>query len=158
MHLEVRHRFAVPLQDGFDYIVEPRNWPEYWPGLIRVQPGSQWRAPGDRVRVVMRLLGRNVELEMTLRTFDPYRLVEYTSIQHGFPDVRHERGFSAAGDGFEYRLVVEFEPRTGLRGALDRWLVRRAIERTLHRTVVNLDHNYMWAIRTGIDSPSSPRR
>ena len=120
MRLEVTHRFAIPLRDGFDYIVEPRNWPEYWPGLIRVQPGSRWRAPGDRARVVMRLLGRNVELEMTLRTFDPYRLVEYTSVQQGLPDARHERGFSAVGDGFEYRLAVEFEPRAGLRGAFDR--------------------------------------
>ena len=133
------HSFAVALGDGFDYIVEPRNWPEYWPGLVRVQPGSQWRAPGDRARVVMRLLGRSVELDMTLRTFDPYRLVEYTSVQHGLPDVRHERGFSAVGDGFEYRLAVEFEPRAGLRGAFDRHLVRRAVVRTMRGTLANLD-------------------
>ncbi len=139
MRLEVTHRFALPLRDGFDYIVEPRNWPEYWPGLIRVQPGSRWRAPGDRARVVMRFLGRSVELEMTLRTFEPYRLVEYTSVQHGLPDMRHERGFSAVGDGFEYRLAVAFEPRAGLRGAFDRALVRRAVERTLQRTVSNLE-------------------
>jgi hypothetical protein len=50
MRLEVAHRFAIPLRDGFDYIVDPCNWPEYWPGLIRVQPGSRWRAPGDRAR------------------------------------------------------------------------------------------------------------
>ena len=139
MRLEVTHRFALPLRDGFDYIVEPHNWPEYWPGLIRVQPGSRWRAPGDHARVVMRFLGRSVELEMTLRTFEPYRLVEYTSVQHGLPDMRHERGFSAVGDEFEYRLAVEFEPRAGLRGAFDRTLVRRAVERTLQRTVSNLD-------------------
>lgn len=139
MRLEVTHRFAIPLRDGFDYIVDPRNWPEYWPGLIRVQPGSRWRAPGDRARVVMRLLGRDVELEMTLRTLDPYRLVEYTSLQHGFPVGRHERGFSAAGDGFEYRLAVEFEPRKGLRGTFDRGPFRRAVERTLQQTVANLD-------------------
>lgn len=132
-------RFAVALGDGFDYIVEPRNWPEYWPGLVRVQPGSQWRAPGDRARVVMRLLGRSVELDMTLRTFDPYRLVEYTSVQRGLPDVRHERGFSAVGDGFEYRLAVEFEPRAGVRGAFDRQLVRRAVVRTMRGTLANLD-------------------
>ncbi|HEX6621302.1 MAG TPA: SRPBCC family protein, partial [Solirubrobacteraceae bacterium] len=122
-----------------DYIVEPRNWPEYWPGLVRVQPGSQWHAPGDRARVVMRLLGRSVELDMTLRTFDPYRLVEYTSVQRGLPDVRHERGFSAVGDGFEYRLAVEFEPRAGVRGAFDRQLVRRAVVRTMRGTLANLD-------------------
>jgi hypothetical protein len=139
MRLELTQSFAIPLRDGFDYIVEPRNWPEYWPGLIRVQPGSRWRAPGDRARVVMRLLGRIVELEMTLCTFEPYRLIEYTSVQHGLPDVRHERGFSAVGDGFEYRLAVDFEPRPGLRGAFDRALVRRAIERAIQRTVSNLE-------------------
>jgi uncharacterized protein YndB with AHSA1/START domain len=139
MRLELTHRFAIPVRDGFDYIVEPRNWPEYWPGLIRVQPGSRWRAPGDHARVVMRLLGGTVELEMTLRTFDPYRLIEYTSVQRGLPDARHERGFSSVGDGFEYRLAVEFEPRSGLQGAFDRRLVRRAVERTMRRTVANLE-------------------
>ena len=46
MRLERTHHFAIPLRNGFDYIVEPRNRPEYWRGLIRVQPGSRWRAPG----------------------------------------------------------------------------------------------------------------
>jgi hypothetical protein len=139
MRLELTHHFAIPLHNGFDYIVVPRNWPEYWPGLIRVQPGSRWRAPGDRARVTMRLLGRTVELEMTLRTFEPYRLIEYTSVQQGLPDVRHERAFSAVGDGFQYRLAVEFAPRAGLRGAFDRALLRRAAERTMQPTVANLD-------------------
>ena len=139
MRLELTRRFAVPLREGFDYIVEPGNWPAYWPGLIRVEPGSRWREPGDRARVVMRLLGRAVELEMTLRVFDPYRLVAYDSVQRGLPDARHERGFADCGDGFEYRLAVEFEPRPGLRGGIDRLLVRRAIGRTLRRTLANLD-------------------
>lgn len=139
MRVELTHHFAIPLRNGFDYIVEPRNWPEYWPGLIRVQRGSRWRAPGDRARVTMPLLGRTIELEMTLRTFDPYRLIEYTSVQQGLPDVRHERAFSAVGDGFQYRLAVEFAPRAGLRGAFDRALLRRAAERTMQRTVANLE-------------------
>jgi Polyketide cyclase / dehydrase and lipid transport len=139
MRLELTHHFAIPLRNGFDYIVEPRNWPEYWPGLIGVQSGSRWQAPGDRARVTMRLLGRTVELEMTLRRFDPYRLIEYTSIQQGLPDLRHERAFSAVGDGFQYRLAVEFAPRAGLRGAFDRAVLRRAAERTMQRTVANLE-------------------
>jgi hypothetical protein len=32
MRLELTHRFvAIPLRDGFDYIVEPRNSPETGP-------------------------------------------------------------------------------------------------------------------------------
>jgi hypothetical protein len=87
----------------------------------------------------MRLLGRTVELEMTLRTFDPYRRIEYDSVQRALPDVRHERGFSTDRDGFAYRLGVVFEPRAGLRGLSDRLLLQRAVERTMHRTVANLE-------------------
>jgi hypothetical protein len=108
MRLEVTHRFAIPLRDGFDYIVEPRNWPEYWPGLIRVQPGSRWRAPGDRARVVMRLLGRTVErCSRSTRTAPS----STPACSTGCPTYAMKRGFSAAGDGFEYRLPVEFEVR-----------------------------------------------
>ena len=153
MRLELTHRFAIPVRDGFDYIVEPRNWPEYWPGLLRVEPGSRWRSPGDRARVVTRLLGRTVELEMTLRRFDPYRLIAYTSVQQGLPDAHHERGFSAASDGFEYRLAVEFEPRAGLRGTFDRVLVRRAVQRTMQRTVANLEGR-LQRVRSGGAAPS----
>jgi hypothetical protein len=142
MRLELTRAFPVPLREGFDYIVDPGNWPAYCPGLIRVQPGARWREPGDRTGVVMRLLGRPVELEMTLRVFDAYRLLEYDSVQRGLPEVRHERGFAAAGEGFEYRLAVEFEPRAGLRGAIDRRLVRRAVERALRRTLANLETQF----------------
>jgi hypothetical protein len=139
MRVTLTHRFGVPVRDGFDYIVDPGNWPEYWPDLVSVETGSRWRARGDRARVVMRLLGRDVELEMALLVFDPYRRVEYTSVQRGLPEARHEREFAAAGDGFEYRLAVELAPRHGWRGAFDRVLLRWAIRRTLQRTVANLD-------------------
>ena len=147
--VELAHRLALPLRDGFDYIVDPRNWPEYWPGLVRVEPGSRWQVPGDQARVVMRLLGRSVELKMTLRTFDPYRLVEYTSVQRGLPDARHERGFTDAGEHFDYCLAVEFDPRAGLRGVVDSRLVRRAVARTLHRTVCNLEERLPAPSRSG---------
>jgi hypothetical protein len=106
---------------------------------------------------MMRLLGRAVEVEMTLQTFDPYRLIEYTSVQQGLPDARHERGFSAVGDEFEYRLAVEFEPRAGLRGAFDRGFVSRAVERTMQRTVTNLDGRLPRLGSGGVTPRSLPR-
>ena len=38
MRPELTHRFATPLRNGFDYIAEPRNWPEYWFGAVRHGP------------------------------------------------------------------------------------------------------------------------
>jgi hypothetical protein len=75
---------------------------------------------------------------MTLERFEPPRLVEYRSVQSGLPDARHERVFAEAGNDFDYRLVIEYEPRPGLRGLVDRTLVRRALTRAMRQTIANL--------------------
>jgi Polyketide cyclase / dehydrase and lipid transport len=142
VRIEVTSRFSVSLQDGFDYITDPANWPEYWPDLVRIEPGSHWREPGDRARLVLRLLGRPVELEMTLDRLVPYRVVEYTSVQRGLPDARHERHFADDGGTLGYRIVVSYEARPGWRGIADRTLVRLAIARAARRTIANLERQF----------------
>jgi hypothetical protein len=137
--LEQTHSFATRLPAGFAYITDLANWPAYWPGLVRIDPESRWSAPGDTAKLAIRLLGREVELALTLTELEPNRVVRYTSVQQGLPDARHERHFAAAGDGFDYRLVVEYEPRPGLRGLFDRVVVRRAVARVMRRTVANLE-------------------
>lgn len=139
MRVECEGDFDVPLEAGFAYITDPANWPDYWPGLVRIEPGSRWGAPGDEAQIVTRLLGREVALRMRLLRFEPKRLVEYESTQDGLPDARHERRFDATDGGFRYRLVVDYEPRSGLRGIIDRILVRRGVESALRRTVANLE-------------------
>jgi uncharacterized membrane protein len=139
IRVEHTHRFSTPLERGFDYITDIDNWPAYWPGLVRIATGSRWAAPGDTATLVIRLLGREVELTLNLVELDPHRLVKYTSIQQSLPNAHHERHFGAAGDGFDYRLVVEYEPRRGARGVLDRLILRRAVAGALRRTVENLE-------------------
>ncbi len=131
--------FRTPVEQGFSKITDPANWPAYWPGLVRVQAESRWHAPGDQARVVMRLLGREVELTMSLREFIPNRLVTYESAQSGLPDARHERHFAPVDGGFLYRIVIEYEPRRGVRGLVDRTVVRRGIDRAVGQTMDNLE-------------------
>lgn len=138
-HIEARRRFPVSVEHGFDYITDVRNWPAYWPGLVRVDPSSAWADPGDRARLTIRLLGREVDLELTLQRFERYRRVEYTSVQPGLPDARHARLFTAANGGFDYAIVVDYEPRSGLRGLLDRTVLRRGISRAVAQTMRNLE-------------------
>jgi hypothetical protein len=142
VRIEEERRFAVPVRDGFDYITDPANWPEYWPGLVSIDPEARWREPGDRATLTLRMLGRDVELKMTLARIEPYRVVEYTSEQRGLPPARHERHFADAGGDLSYRIVVEYEARAGWRGPFDRVLVRRAIARAVHETVANLDRRF----------------
>jgi uncharacterized protein YndB with AHSA1/START domain len=132
---EATHRYDVPVERGFAYITDPSNWPAYWPGYVRLEDGSRWGAVGDTARLITRLLGRERELTMTIRSFEPNRLVTYTSSQPGLPDVSHERHFEPDGDGFVYRLVVEYEPRKGLPGLWDRVVLARGIRRALRDTI-----------------------
>jgi hypothetical protein len=139
IRIEREQVFAVPVERGFEVITDVGNWPSYWPGFVRLEPGSRWATPGDQARVTLRLLGREVELTMTLRELVPNRLVTYDSVQAGLPDARHERHFSPVESGFAYRIVVQYEPRTGLRGRLDRTLVRRRVDGAVRETLRNLE-------------------
>ena len=137
--VEAAHRYDVPVEHGFAFITNTANWPTFWPGYVRLEDGSQWGASGDTARLVTRLLGRDRELTMTITAFEPNRLVTYTSIQPGLPDAYHERHFEPDGDGFVYRLVVEYEPRGGAAGFFDRVLLARGIRRAFERTFVALE-------------------
>jgi Polyketide cyclase / dehydrase and lipid transport len=139
IRIAVGQHLPVSVRDGFDYITDPVNWREYWPRLVRVDSAARWREPGDRASVVQRILGREVELDMALVRIEPYRLVEYTSKQRGLPAARHWRYFDKAGDELAYRIAVEYRPRPGWRSLFDRFLVRRAVKRTLRETLANLE-------------------
>ena len=140
LRIEVTHTFDVSVAEAFAYITEMKNWPEYWPDFIRIEnPAAGWSNPGDRATVVINLLNRECALNLELKAFQKDACVTYVSRQRGLPDVRHERHFEAARDGCVYRLIVEYEPRTGLVGLFDRTLVRRSVEQAMRRTMQNLD-------------------
>jgi hypothetical protein len=136
--VEAAHRYDVSVEQGFAYITNPANWSTFWPGFVRLEEGSRWGARGDTARLVTRLVGRERELTMTITAFEANRLVTYTSTQPGLPDAYHERRFEPDGEGFVYRLVVEYEPRGGIAGVFDRVLLARGIRRAFERTFLAL--------------------
>jgi len=139
--VELTHTFPVSVGDAFAYITDTRNWKEFFPNFVRLHDSAhaKWDAPGDRVTVVIRLLGRDVEVNMTLKQFEKDARVAYVSRQQGLPDAMHERHFKAVPGGFEFRPVVAFEPRSGLAGLFDRLLVKRAVFGALRKTIGNLE-------------------
>jgi hypothetical protein len=78
---------------------------------------------------------------MTMTALEPKRLVTYTTTQPGLPDAVHERHFEAVDGGFLYRLVVEYEPRTGIAGVFDRFLLGRGVRRAFRRTFAALERS-----------------
>ena len=89
--------------------------------------------------MVIRLLGREVQVNMTLEQYQKDNRVTYVSRQQGLPDARHERYFKAVPEGFAFCPVVAFAPRSGLAGLFDRLLVKRAVTGALRKTIENLE-------------------
>ena len=140
IRVEAAHRFDVPVERGFAFITDTANWAKFWPGYVRLEEGSIWGAVGDTAQLLVRLLGRERLLTMTITRFEPNRLVTYTSTQLGLPDASHERHFEPDGAGFIFRLVVEYEPRGGIAGLFDRFLLPRGVRRAFQRTFAALEH------------------
>lgn len=141
IRIERTHTFPVPVSKAFAYITDTSNWAAYWPDFVRIHDPAQirWNQPGDTVTIVLKFLNRERDLNMRLEKFQKDAVVTYVSRQRGLPDVWHERHFNPAPDGFEYRLVVAYEPRKGLSGIFDRILFNQAVARALHKTIENLD-------------------
>jgi uncharacterized protein YndB with AHSA1/START domain len=143
MRIELTRELPTSVEDGFAYITNIRNWPHYWPGLVEVRDPelTSWSRPGDCASVVMRVLNRPVDFVMTLDELRPNDLVTYTTEAKGvLPAARHERHFRRGKDGrLSYGLAVEYEPRHGFRGVVDRLLVPRAISSALAETADNLE-------------------
>jgi hypothetical protein len=137
--VEAARRYEVPVDRGFAFITNTANWSKFWPGYVRLEEGSRWGTSGDTARLVTRLLGRERKLTMTIKAFEPNRLVTYMSTQPGLPDAYHERHFESDGGRFVYRLVVEYEPRSGIAGLFDRVLLARGVRRAFERTFEALE-------------------
>jgi uncharacterized protein YndB with AHSA1/START domain len=143
VRVEASRRFDVSVERGFAFITDTANWPKFWPGYVRLEDGSRWGCGGDTARLVTRLLRRDRELAMRITTFEPNRLVAYTSAQPGLPDAYHERHFSSDGGGFVYGLAVEYEPRGGIAGLFDRILLRHGIRRAFEPTFDALEREFL---------------
>jgi uncharacterized protein YndB with AHSA1/START domain len=155
--IEAARSYDLPVERGFSFITDTGNWSKFWPGYVRLEEGSRWGAAGDTARLVTRLLGRERVLTMTITAFEPNRLVTYTSTQPGLPDASHERHFQRDGGGFRYGLVVEYEPRSGLAGLFDRFLLGRGIRRAFQRTFDALEQELASDVTGSAGSGSPPR-
>jgi hypothetical protein len=142
VRVEVERRFEVSVREGFDDITDTANWADYWLRFVHLDPGVRWREPGDRARLTLRMLAREVELDMTHSRIEPCRVVEYTSEQRGLPVARRRRQFDEAGGGLAYGVVIEYSPRAWWRGMLDRTAVRQATTRTARTTMAKLERRF----------------
>ncbi len=124
----------VPVDEAFEFVSEPANWPLFFESLQSVERQEGWGRAGGRAQVVISLLGRAVTSELELTEWDPPRSFRYIARQRGWPDLDNNRVFEPAGTGTRLRFVTTAEARPGAMALVD-WLYGRALLRTYrHRT------------------------
>jgi hypothetical protein len=141
IQIKMSHAFPVSVHEAFSYITDLENWKEYWPGFVRIINALdvKWKESGDTVVLVIRLIGREVELHMRLTDFQQDARVCYRSHQLGLPTAQHERYWRPTVHGCEYQIVVNFEPRQGVLGIFDRFVLQQSIRNAVRQTLKNLD-------------------
>jgi carbon monoxide dehydrogenase subunit G len=137
--VEASRHFGVPAERAFAFITDTRNWAQFFPGFVALDPTSRFAVPGDVASLTSKILGRDRRVYLTLERIDPNRSFSYTSRQEGLPDAHHERTFTPEGEGFRFGLSVSYQPRRGLRGLVDRIVLRPAVRRLLARTLDALE-------------------
>lgn len=134
----------VTREQGFAYITDPHNWPEFVTGFsdLREGPDARFSEPGDIVHVkVTSILGRR-EIELRLLERVPGRVVRYVTSESPFlPGARHERQFHDDPGGLLFQVLTEFEVRPGPAGILDR-LVGSQVRRLARRSITNLQNHF----------------
>jgi hypothetical protein len=140
IRIELTQDFPVSPETAFAYITEMAHWQHFFPGFVRITNPAEarWGKPGDRVTVLAQLFGRKSELHMELQDFRPAESVRFVLRQRGLPDMQHERLFDATSAGCACRFVAAFEPRPGLAGLFDRFLVKRAVVRSFNSALSRL--------------------
>lgn len=141
VQVAISRQFAFPLRRAYD--TNLGRWPEYWPGLIRVEPGAALVTAGGHCEAdaeATRPPDGARDHPAARRPIPAHRVHE----RPAWPAhrARHERHLVEDHASFGYRIVVEFEPRTGLRRPSDRVVVARAVERVAGRTVRNLEQRF----------------
>jgi uncharacterized protein YndB with AHSA1/START domain len=121
-----------PRDEVFDYVSDPRHWPEFFREVEAVDQVEGWDRPGGRCRVRVRVLGRRQYIA-ELVEFDRPRLTRDVARQAGMPDVEHEHVFSEVPEGTRLDNIARYRPRPGLVGLYDRTVLRWAAQRTYRR-------------------------
>ena len=136
--IEVSRVVPVSPAEAFAYVTD---MPSFLPGFVRIEGAAhaRWGKVGDRVKVVVRLFGREGTLDMELEEFQEGERVKFVLRQAGLPTARHERHFQGRPGGCECRFVAIFEPRPGIAALYDRLLVKWGITTALRRALDALD-------------------
>lgn len=122
----------LPIEEAFDFVSTPANWPTFLTSLESAEAGAGWGAPGGKARMVGTFLGRTVTTDLELVAWDrPYEF-RYIGRGEGRPDMDNRRVFEAVPEGTRLTGTTIAHPRSAFTAPVD--LVSYvALRRMMHR-------------------------
>ena len=111
----------LPLDEAFDFVSDPENWPLFFPGVRAVDKDDDWGRVGGHARLTTVILGRALSMQLVLTEWDPPRMFRYTVSQGDAPgNDDNRRVFRAIPGGTRLSGTTEIPARPGPAGLLDR--------------------------------------
>jgi hypothetical protein len=152
--ITMTRQYPIERDRLYAHLTEPTNWPSYYHGMITATPGGAFTEPGDEVSVRHRLLGRSIDVEVTLLELDAPSRFRTRAKGTGLPPVEHVWDYADSDGGTSVTVTGEMEETTTWLGrAIDRHVLPRQLERDVARTLDNLDE----LIAYGLDAAESSR-
>ena len=142
MRIELSREFHLPLKVAWDYLHEPRTFPEWRAGMLEVlEPDkARWTEVGDRFRFAYRLLGRRVEGESILDELKPGEVSRFTAKVPGLAAMHETWRYTPLGEeAFRIDIVQETDEAASFFGkTIDKMVLPRVVHRDLERSLDTL--------------------
>ena len=148
--ITMTRQYPIDRHRLYAHLTEPTNWPSYYHGMIAATPRGAFADPGDQVSVRHRLLGRSIDLEVTLLELDAPTRFRTRAKGSGLPPVEHVWSYADSDGRTSVTVTAEMEETTSWLGrAIDRHVLPRQLERDVARTLDNLEELVAYGLDAG---------
>lgn len=109
----------LPIDDAFDFVSNPANWPTFFASCTAAEALEGWGREGGRARMKSTVLGRELTSEVVLLEWDRPRRFRYVMHTTGRADTDNVRVFVAVPGGTQFTGTTMARARRGLNGVVD---------------------------------------
>jgi uncharacterized protein YndB with AHSA1/START domain len=137
--VELDRTYPIDRKLLFDHLTDPTIWPSYYNGMIEVEATSRFAEPGDTVVARYRLLGRVVDVHVTLLELSSPERIRLRADATGLPPVEHDWRYHESADGTRVEVsMTSLEVDSWFGRKLDRFVLARQMEKDLRRSLDNV--------------------
>ena len=120
--MPIRYGAVLPISidQAFDFVSNPANWPSFFQRMESAEAVEGWGAVGGRPRWSHRIFGQDIGTDLVLLEWNRPHSFRYVGHNHGRADTDNSRVFEVVPGGTRLTGTTTAQPQPGLSGWLDR--------------------------------------